>query len=128
MSENRELGQIEEAPEALREDVGGKDAIMKLRNVFNASNLSSNGIRLNQKILLDPKLQTHIFDIVTRIRKFEGAVPKDIAKMCRRFWLLPEDQLKMRILWISNPEDPMKKYFLKIIYGVDCAPWQAMEL
>lgn len=44
-------------PEALREDVGGKDATtMKLRNLFNASNLSSNGIRLNQKILLDPKL------------------------------------------------------------------------
>lgn len=89
ISEYRELGHIEEVLEALRVDVGvevyyipylsvlRKDATTKkLRNVFNTSSPSSNDISLNQRILFGPKLQTHIFLIVTCTRNFENRTSK----------------------------------------------------
>lgn len=48
--------------------------------------------------------------------------------MCRQILMLPDDQLKLCTLWRSSPEEPLGEYFLKtVIYGVACAPWQAIR-
>lgn len=100
----------------------------KLRNVFNASSSTSNGITLNQTIHVGPKLQTHICDILTRIRQFKYVFTSDITKMYRQILLPEKDQLKLRILWRKSISEPISEFYLKTItYGMDCAPWQAIR-
>lgn len=57
----------------------------KIRKLFDASSPSSNGVSLNQIIYPGPKLQNHIFDIVTRVRKFEFIFSSDVTKCNGRF-------------------------------------------
>lgn len=70
----------------------------ELRNVFNASCLSSNGVSLIEVIYSGPKLQKHIFGIVTKIRKFKFNFSSDFTKMYRQILLRAEDQNRFRIL------------------------------
>lgn len=64
-----------------------KDAtITKLRHALNASSPTYNEVSLNQKIALDPKLQTRIFNIITRIRKFEYVLFSGITLMSRQIF------------------------------------------
>lgn len=80
-----------------------KDAVTtKLRNVFNASAKTSNGVSLNAIIHPGPKLQNKIFDIVTRIRQYKFMYSSDITKMYRQILLMPEDRNKLRILFREN--------------------------
>lgn len=100
----------------------------KLRNVFNASSKTSNGVSLNETILPGPKLQTHIFDVITRVRQFKYMYSADVAKMFRCFDIPRADWDKHRILWRSSPNEPIKEYWLTTVtYGTDCAPWQAIR-
>ena len=106
-----------------------RDAVTtKLRNVFNASSPSSNGVTLNDQIHAGPKLQTHIFDIITRIKQFKFIYSSDVTKMYRQIMIKAEDKNKLRIIWRSTKERPLNEYFLNTItYGLDCAPWQAIR-
>lgn len=92
-----------------------KDAVTtKLRNVFNASAKTSSGVSLNATIHPGPKLQTKIFDIMTRIRQFRYMYSSDITKMYRQILLLPEDREKLRILFRENPTLPLSsRIFVK---------------
>lgn len=100
----------------------------KLRNVFNASAKSSNGVSLNQLIHVGPKLQTTIFDIIVRIRQFQYIYSSDITKMYRQIELLDDDRNKLRILYRDNPNKPLEEYTLNTVtYGIDCASWQAIR-
>jgi hypothetical protein len=56
-----------------------KDALTtKLRNVFNASAKSENGVTLNDQIYPGPKMQTTIFDVITRSRQFRFIYGADV--------------------------------------------------
>ena len=100
----------------------------KLRNVFNASAKTSNDVFLNDTIHPGPKLQTHIFDILTRIRQFKFIYSSDVTKMYRQILIKPEDRDKLRILWRPNRQQDINEYQLNTItYGLDCSPWQAIR-
>lgn len=74
------------------------------------------------------KLSNHIFDIITRIRKFAIVYADDITKMYRQIFLRPEDQIRFRILWRAKLEEPLKEYFSKTVnFGSDCVLWQAIR-
>lgn len=106
-----------------------KDAVTtKLRNVFNASLPTSNGISLNDTMYEGEKLQCDIFNILTKMRSFKYFFSADIEKMFRQIKILPADKNKMRIVWRSNSQEQLKLYELNTVtYGTDAAPWQAIR-
>ena len=106
-----------------------KDAVTtKLRNVFNASAKSSNGVTLNDQIHAGPKLQSLIVDIITNVRRFQYVYSADVTKMFRQVLVHPEDRDKLRIIWRASRNDPIMEFRLNTItYGLDCAPWQAIR-
>lgn len=106
-----------------------KDALTtKLRNVFNASLPTSNGISLNDTMYEGRKLQCDIFNILTKMRSFKYFFSADIEKMFRQVKILPEDKSKMRIVWRSSHQEPLEEYELNTVtYGTDAAPWQAIR-
>jgi hypothetical protein len=106
-----------------------KDAITtKLRNVFNASSPTSNGVSLNDTIHPGPTLLTKIFDIMVRIRQFRIVYTSDVEKMFRQILVCPEDREKLRVIWRPKKSESLGEYWLNTItYGLDCAPWQAIR-
>lgn len=106
-----------------------KEAITtKLRNVFHASLPTSNGISLNDTMHEGEKLQADIFKLLIKARSFKYFFGADIEKMFRQIYVLPADRDKMRIVWRSNPLEPLKQYRLNTVtYGTDAAPWQAIR-
>ena len=141
MKEYLELGHMSPIPLEEQKDKSGdayyipyisilrKDAVTtKLRNVFNASSPSSNGITLNNQIHSGPKLQTHIFDLITSVRKHQFIYSSDVTKMYRQILIKPEDREKHRVIWRPSRDYPLMEYRLNTItYGLDCAPWQAIR-
>lgn len=100
----------------------------KLRNVFNASAKTSFGVSLNQTIHPGPKLQTKIFDVITRIRHYKYIYSSDVTKLYRQILLLEEDRSRLRVLYRENRNSPLQEYSLNTVtYGMDCAPWQAIR-
>lgn len=100
----------------------------KLRNVFNASAKTTNGISLNQTIHAGPKLQTKIFNVISAVRKFEKMFSSDITMMFRQFLLQTKDGKRLRVLWRPNQSAPIQEYWMKtLVYGIDCSPWQAIR-
>lgn len=106
-----------------------KDAITtKLRNVFNASMPTSNGISLNDQMWEGPKLKTNIKDVLITARSFMYIYSADVSKMFRQIMVLPEDRTKLRIIWRSTNENPVQEYKLNTItYGTDSAPYLAIR-
>lgn len=100
----------------------------RLRNVFNASAVTSNGKSLNDQLCSGPKLQNSIIEILTKARTFQVIVTADIAKMFRQILLLPEDCKKLRIIWREKPSDELREFQLETVtYGTECAPYQSLR-
>jgi hypothetical protein len=140
MQEYEDLGHMEASTKNLCDTTGHtyylpyfsvlrKDALTtKVRNVFNASSKTSNGVSLNDTIYAGPKLQASILGIITKARQWKYIYSSDISKMFRQILLLPEDQERIRVLWRPKPTEPIQEYNMKTVtYGVDCAPWQAIR-
>ena len=64
----------------------------KLRVVFDASAKSSSRMSLNDCLMVGPKLQDDIFDILLRFRFFKVALSADVAKMYRQVELQIKDR------------------------------------
>lgn len=100
----------------------------KLRNVFNASAKTDNGVSLNELIYAGPSLQTKLFNVLISVRQYKYMFGADITKMYRQILIPPKDQDKLRILWRPSSSEPLQEFRLKTItYGVDCAPYQAIR-
>jgi len=63
----------------------------RMRVVFDASSVTSNGTSLNQHLLTGPKLQQDLADISTRWRQYRYVYTADIAKMYRQILIDPRD-------------------------------------
>lgn len=141
MQEYLDLGHMVEIPNDQQQNTSGdvyyipylsvirKNAVTtKLRNVFNASTASSNGISLNQQIFAGPKLQTHIFDLIVRTRQFPIIYSADVTKMFRQILVREEDRDKQRIIWRKNTTDPLKEYRLQTVtYGKIDSPYLSIK-
>lgn len=142
MREYINLGHMEVVPDAERAVADGsayyipyfsviRDTALttKLRNVFNASSPSDNGVSLNDLLLTGPKLQTMIFDIITRSRQFKYIYCSDAEKMFRQIEVLPADRSWQRIVWREDKSQPLMEYKLSTLtYGLDSSPYLAQRV
>lgn len=100
----------------------------KLRVVFDASCKSSNGVSLNDTMLVGPTLQPELFETLTRFRFYKYALSADIAKMYRQILVTESQRNYQCILWRSNSADPIKVLRLKTVtYGTNSAPFLAVR-
>eukprot|EP00102_Acyrthosiphon_pisum_P020672 XP_016657882.1 PREDICTED: uncharacterized protein LOC107883053 [Acyrthosiphon pisum] len=135
MSEYEELGHMTRAegvgqyyiPHHAVQKVEGDD--VKLRVVFDASAKCHSGISLNQCLLVGPKLQQDIVDVLVGFRVNKVAFTTDICKMYRQIEVLPQYRGYQYILWRESPQVAVKEYTLNTVtYGVNSAPYLALRV
>lgn len=101
----------------------------RLRVVFNASSVTSNGTSLNDHLLLGLKLQTEITSVILCWRQCKYVYAADIAKMYRQIRLDPRDIDYQRILWKPPTLDHITEYqLLTVTYGMACVPFLALRV
>ena len=94
----------------------------KLRVVFDGSAKTSNGISINEALMVGPVVQDDLFAIITRFRFYKIALTGDVEKMYRQVGLREEDRDFHRLLWRETSSSPLKHFRLtRVIYGVSCA-------
>ncbi|KAF0703914.1 Integrase catalytic domain-containing protein, partial [Aphis craccivora] len=102
---------------------------LKLRVVFDASAKCHSGISLNQCLLVGPKLQQDIVDVLVGFRMHKVAFTTDICKMYRQIEVLPQYRGYQYILWRDSPQESVKEYTLNTVtYGVNSAPYLALRV
>lgn len=100
----------------------------KTRVVFDASQKTSLGTSLNDKLMPGPNLQKDLFTIVLKFRLHEYVITADITKMFRQIFIDPRDRKYQLILWRQQPEQPIEVYQLNTVtYGTASAPYHAMR-
>ena len=91
----------------------------KLRVVFDASSKSPNGNSLNDCLLLGPRLQDEVFDILIRFRLHQFSLSADVAKMYRQVALDESDRDFHRILWRDYVTDEIRELRMtRVMFGV----------
>lgn len=100
----------------------------KIRVVFDASAVSSNGRSLNDVLCTGPKLQTDLRDILLRCRLHKYILTADIVKMYRQISIHPADRIYQHIFWRDTPGDELQEFQLcTVTYGLNCAPYLAIR-
>lgn len=98
----------------------------KLRVVFDGSASTSTGTSLNQTLMVGPKIQRDLFQILISFRLYKIAVTADVEKMFRMILMDKKDRNYQRILWRENPSEPIRHYWLNTVtYGTASAPFLA---
>lgn len=70
----------------------------KIRAVFHASVLSSNGTSLNDHLKIGPRLQTNLLIVIINWRTYQFVYTADIARMYRQILIDEQDLDYQRIL------------------------------
>lgn len=100
----------------------------KTRVVFDASCKGTNGISLNDELLLGPVLQDDLRSLIIRWRTHAICFVSDIQKMYRMIWVDKTDADYQRILWRNNPTEDIKDYrLLTVTFGTASAPYLAVR-
>lgn len=100
----------------------------KLRVVFNASQLSTSGLSLNDCLMVGGVVQDKLLAILMRFRKHKYVFTADIAKMYRQFRVADHHTDLQRIFWKDDTTDKIKIYRLTTVtYGTASAPYMAMR-
>lgn len=100
----------------------------KLRVVFDASRRTTNGVSLNEQMMIGPRLQDDLTAIIMRWRNFRIAFCADIKKMYRLIMVDEPDANLQRIVWRATTDEPMKVYQLRMVtYGTASAPYLAIK-
>ena len=91
----------------------------KLRVLFDASSKSPKGNSPNDCLLLGPRLQDDVFDILIRFRLHQFALSADVSKMYRQVALDQSDRDFHRILWRDYVTDEIRELRkTRVTYGV----------
>ncbi|XP_050555461.1 uncharacterized protein LOC126911595 [Spodoptera frugiperda] len=100
----------------------------KVRIVFNASQKGNNGISLNDELLVGPQLQTDMRSLIMRWRMRRICFVADVQRMYRMILVTKEDKDLQRIVWRSDPSQPVKDYRLtRVTFGTASAPYLAVR-
>ncbi|XP_050340313.1 uncharacterized protein LOC126766604, partial [Bactrocera neohumeralis] len=100
----------------------------KLRVVFDASAKTTNGHSLNDVMLIGPRLQKDIVDIIVKWRMWRYVMSADVEKMYRQIKIREEDQEYQYIVWRENPQEKIKEFKLTTVtYGTAAAPFLAVR-
>ncbi|XP_045459242.1 uncharacterized protein LOC123669695 [Melitaea cinxia] len=103
-------------------------ATTKVRVVFNASQKNSNGVSLNDTLMVGPTLQADLRHTVLRWRVYSIALVADIIKMYRQIKVAETDVMFQRVLWRDDPEKEIRDYELTTVtFGTASAPYQAVR-
>jgi len=98
----------------------------KLTVVFNGSEKTSNGVSLNDILMIGPQVQDDSFDIAQRFRLHRIVMSADVLKMHQQVWVQPDDRCLQRILWRKTSDQPITTYELNTVtYGTASAPFLA---
>ncbi|XP_070162567.1 uncharacterized protein [Polyergus mexicanus] len=101
----------------------------RLRVVFNASSVTSNGTSLNDHLHAGPKLQTDLMSVILQWRRYKYVYSCDIAKMYRQILVDPRDTNYQLILWKRSQSESLIDYqLLTVTYGMACAPFLALRV
>ena len=101
----------------------------KLRVVFDASAKSSTGTSLNDCLMIGPKVQDDLFDILMRFRIHPIAFSADIAKMYRQVELNVHDRNFHRFLWREDPSEIVREYRMtRVTFGVASSAYHAQRV
>jgi len=100
----------------------------KLRVVFDASAKTSSGVSLNDCLMVGPRIQDSLIDILTNFRIFPFALNADLEKMFRQIQVTHDDTNLQRIVWREAPNLPIQDYrLLTVTYGTASAPYLATK-
>ncbi|XP_018406075.1 PREDICTED: uncharacterized protein LOC108782316, partial [Cyphomyrmex costatus] len=100
----------------------------KLRVVFDASCKTSSGQSLNDLLMVGPKVQQELMEILIRFRQHDYVLIADISKMFRQIKVNQKDRSLQRILWRDDPKDCILKFELTTVtYGTASAPYLAQR-
>jgi hypothetical protein len=88
--------------------------------------LSSNGLFLNNMLLVGPTIQQYLYSIVLRFRDSQIELTVDIAKKCLQVKMNQDDRNLQRILWWKSDEKPLRSWELATAtQGTAVAPFVA---
>ncbi|XP_028418887.1 uncharacterized protein LOC114544440 [Dendronephthya gigantea] len=98
----------------------------KTRIVFDAS-AKHQGVSLNDMILPGPKLQSNLFDVLLRFRRYAVAMVCDIREMYLQIRIPTEDRSYFRFLWrdLGTDRRPEVYEFERVVFGDTSAPFRA---
>jgi len=97
--------------------------------VFDASAKCHSGVSLNQFLLVGPKLQQDIVDVMVGFRVHKVAFTTDICKMYRQIEVLPQYRRYQYNLWRESLQAAVKEYALNTVtYGINSAPYLALRV
>ena len=98
----------------------------KTRIVFDAI-AKHKGVSLNDMIAPGPKLQTNLFDVLLRFRRYLVALACDIREMYLQIQIPSEDRSYFRFLWRDLEIDrrPDVYEFERAVFGDASAPFRA---
>ncbi|XP_018372392.1 PREDICTED: uncharacterized protein LOC108767163 [Trachymyrmex cornetzi] len=98
----------------------------KVRVVFDASAKTSNGVSLNDLLMVGPTVQNNLFAHLIRFRTYNCVIIADIEKMYRQVALHEDDRRYQRILWRHNGKIEMFQ-LNTLTFGVSSSPFLAIR-
>ena len=100
----------------------------KLRVVFDASAQTTNGISLNQTLMVGPTLHPMLENILLHFRSYPIALSGDIAKMYRAVELNASDRHLHHFLWRPTPENQITYFEMtRVTFVVAASPHLAIR-
>ena len=100
----------------------------KICVVFDASARASNGISLNDSLLIVPTLHPKLETILLCFRTYPVAITADISKMYRVVELAEPDKDLHRFVWRLQTSDPVTDYRMtRVTFGVAASPYLAVK-
>ncbi|XP_045541390.1 uncharacterized protein LOC123722864 [Papilio machaon] len=100
----------------------------KLRVVFDASAKGSDGVSLNDTLMVGPPLQADLRHAVMRWRLHPICLVADIIKMYRQVKVAGDHVDYQRILWREDVHSNVKEYrLLRVTFGISSAPYLAVK-
>lgn len=101
----------------------------KLRVVFDASAVTSNGVSLNDILLSGPRLQNDIRSVLLNFRRHRICFSADVRQMFLMIDLHESDRVYQTILWPSKATSQSSvEYFLNTVtFGVCSSPFLAIR-
>jgi len=99
----------------------------KVRVVFDASAKTSNGVSLNDVLMVGPTIQNKLFSHLIRFRAYKYIITADIEKMYLQVQLHENDRRYQRILWRRH--EKIETFQLNTLaFGVSSSPFLATRV
>ncbi|XP_017302793.2 uncharacterized protein LOC103517048 [Diaphorina citri] len=102
----------------------------KVRVVFSpAEHATPSHPSLNDALLVGPKLQNDINDIMLNFRLHPIVLTADIKQMYRAIKVDPQDSVHQQILWRQDPQLSVQQYEItRVCFGVASSPYHALRV